>query len=155
MRWIYFAILAVLGIVFWRRDVQLVDLIFNAHLKWSLAAALFLGGIIAGQFIIGQKANLDTGASLVLLNYETATAAGIETDTLDYNTPVRTASGLLDIATVTLSEIRIGTRIVATEVEAAVTPKGLDHSNLLGSSFLSQLDGATIANGQVILKQTR
>lgn len=229
MRWIYFAILAVLGIVFWRTDVQLIDLIFNANLKWSLAAALFLGGIIAGQFIVGHKANrstgriafwgvfvavilglleysvewrqktliannetivlsaasvetvsqhfipmqdglfetnvtingvatkalIDTGASLVLLNYETATAAGIETDTLAYDTPVRTASGLLDIATVTLSEVRVGTRIIATEVEAAVTPKGLDHSNLLGSSFLSQLDEATIANGQVILKQTR
>ncbi len=229
MRWIYFAILAVLGIVFWRKDVQLVDLILNANLRWSLAVALFLGGIIVGQLIVGYKpgnntgrfafwgvfvamllglleysvewrqktliannetvvlsaasvetvsqhfitmqdglfetnvkinnmqtkALIDTGASLVLLNYETATAAGIDTDALDYSTPVRTASGLLDIATVTLSEVRVGTHIVAKNVEAAVTPKGLDHSNLLGSSFLSQLDEAVVTKGQIILKQTR
>lgn len=229
MRWVYFAILAVLGIVFWRTDVQLVDLILNANLKWSLAAALFFGGIIVGQFIVGHKpsrntgriafwgvfvavilglleysvewrqktliannetvvlsaasvetvsqhfipmkdglfetkvtingvlteALIDTGASLVLLNYDTATAAGIDTETLDYNTPVRTASGLLDIATVTLDEVRVGPRILATNVDAAITPKGLDHSNLLGSSFLSQLDEAVVAKGQIVLKQTR
>ncbi|WGI21042.1 TIGR02281 family clan AA aspartic protease [Amylibacter sp. IMCC11727] len=229
MRWIYLAIVAVLGIVFWRKDVQLIDLVLNANLKWSLAVALFLGGIIAGQLILGAKSHrntarwafwgvfvvgilglleysvewrqktliannetivlsaasvetvtqhfvpmrdglfeteatingletralIDTGASLVLLNYETAQAAGIDVDALSYDTPVRTAAGLLDIATISLTEIRVGTRILATDVDAAITPKGLDHSNLLGISFLSQLDEAVVANNQVILKQTR
>ena len=57
MRWIYLAILAVLGVVFWRKDVQLVDLVLNANLKWSLAAALFLGGILVGQLIWGARSN--------------------------------------------------------------------------------------------------
>jgi aspartyl protease family protein len=101
------------------------------------------------------KALIDTGASLVLLNYETATAAGIDVGALVYSTPVRTASGLLNIATVTLDEIRVGPRIVAKNVKAAITPQGMDHSNLLGVSFLSQLDETTIANDQIILKKTR
>lgn len=61
MRWIYIAIITALCIVFWRTDVQLVNLILNAKLKWSLAAALFLGGIIAGQIIVGHKASTKTG----------------------------------------------------------------------------------------------
>ena len=207
----------------------LLDLILNANLKWSVAAALFLGGIIAAQFIGGQKTNpntkriafwgvfvacllglleysiewrqktliannktivlsaasvetvsqhfipmrdglfetkvtintaqtsalIDTGASLVLLNFETAKSAGIDVDTLVFDTPVKTASGPLNIATITLKAVRIGPRIIAKNVEAAVTPEGLDHSNLLGSSFLSQMDEAVISNGQIILKQTR
>ena len=60
MRWIYLAIFAVLGIVFWRKDVQLVDLILNANLKWSLAAALFLSGVIAAQFFVGHTPNPNT-----------------------------------------------------------------------------------------------
>ncbi len=229
MRWIYFAIAAVLGIVFWRSDVQLIDLIFNANVKWSLAAALFLGGIIAGQLILGYKSGpntgriafwglfvamilglleysvewrqkvliannetivlsaasvetvsqhfvsardglfetdvafngtdasalIDTGASLVLLNYKTAVAAGVDVAALDFATPVKTASGPLNIATITLDKVQVGSAIVATDVNAAVTPEGLDHSNLLGGSFLSQLDEAIVRDGQIILRQTR
>jgi hypothetical protein len=60
MRWIYLAIFAVLGIVFWRKDVQLLDLILNANLKWSLATALFLGGVIAAQFFVAHTPNPNT-----------------------------------------------------------------------------------------------
>lgn len=76
-------------------------------------------------------------------------------DALVFDTPVKTASGLLNIATITVSTVRVGPRIIAKNVEAAVTPKGLDHSNLLGSSFLAQMDEAVVSNGQIILKQTR
>jgi len=229
MRWVYFAIIAVLGVIFWRKDTQLIDLIFNANLKWSLAAALFLFGILAGQWILRRErssnrprvivlslmalgllglmeysvewsqknlvknnetillsaasvesvsqhfvpmvdglfetdvqindiqtqALIDTGASLVVLNFQTALDLGLDVESLNYTTPVRTASGVLDVAKVTLDDIRVGPSITAQNVEAAITPKGIDHSNLLGVSFLSQLDEAMVKDNQIILRQSR
>ncbi len=229
MRWIYFAIAAVLLLVFLRADVQLSDIIFNANLKFAAAALLFLAGILAGQIVTGHKpqsntwriagwglfvavilglleysvewqrktliannqtvilsaasvesvnqhfiaakdglfvtpatfnsapadALIDTGASLVLLNYKTAVAAGIDVDALDFSTPVTTASGPLKIAEVTLDTVRVGDSIVAQNVKAAVTPEGSEHSNLLGASFLNQLDEAVLRNSKMILRQKK
>lgn len=229
MRWVYLAIAAILGIVFLRADVQLVDLVLNANLKWSAIAAVFLVGLLVGQIIrkfqpdsktlkyagwgvfvtlvlglleysvewqrdivladnqtviltaasveavsqhyITAKGGLfltdasfntahadaliDTGASIVLVNYATAKAAGIDVDALKFTTPVTTASGPLKIAQITLDEIRLGNTIVARNVPAAVTPKGLSHSNLLGGSFLLQMDQTVVRKDQMILSQRR
>lgn len=229
MRWVYLAIAAILGIVFLRADVQLVDLILNTNLKWSAIAAVFLVGLLVGQIIRGfqpdsktlkyagwglfvafmlgvleysvewqrdivladnqtliltaasveavsqhyitakgglfltqasfnsapAEALIDTGASLVLVNYATAKAAGVDVDALEFTTPVTTASGPLKIAQITLDEIRLGTSVVARNVQAAVTPKGLTHSNLLGGSFLLQMDQTVLRKDQMILSQRR
>lgn len=229
MRWVYLAIAAILGIVFLRADVQLVDLVLNANLKWSAIAAVFLVGLLVGQIIrkfqpdsktlkyagwgvfvtlvlglleysvewqrdivladnqtviltaasveaVSQHyitakrglfltdasfntahadALIDTGASIVLVNYATAKAAGIDVDALKFTTPVTTASGPLKIAQITLDEIRLGNTIVARNVPAAVTPKGLSHSNLLGGSFLLQMDQTVVRKDQMILSQRR
>ncbi|WP_069300830.1 retropepsin-like aspartic protease family protein [Neptunicoccus sediminis] len=229
MRWVYLAIVAFLGIVFLRADVQLVDLVLDANLKWSAVAVIFLVGLVIGQIlrntpsrgntlryagwglfvtiILGlleysvewqrdtllarnetvilsaasletvsqhyitarnglysttvtfneaeSEALVDTGASLVLINYTTAQAAGVEMDTLVFDTRVTTASGPLDIALVTLDQVRLGDGISVRKVKAAVTPKGLRHSNLLGSSFLSKLDETVVRQDKMILTQTR
>lgn len=229
MRWVYLAIAAILGIVFLRADVQLVDLVLNTNLKWSAIAAVFLIGLLVGQIVRGFQpdgrtlkyagwglfvtivlgmleysvewqrdivladnetlvltaasveavsqhyitakgglfltqasfnaaqadALIDTGASLVLVNYATAKAAGVDVDALKFTTPVTTASGPLEIAQIILDEIRIGHSIVARNVPAAVTPKGLSHSNLLGGSFLLQLDQTVLRKDQMILSQRR
>ncbi|MBR9864093.1 MAG: TIGR02281 family clan AA aspartic protease [Rhodobacteraceae bacterium] len=101
-----------------------------------------------------SEALIDTGASLVLINYATAQAAGIDMEALVFDTRVTTASGPLDIALVTLDEVRVGDTIRLRKVEAAVTPEGLRHSNLIGSSFLSRLDETVVRKDKMILTQT-
>ncbi|PLS22373.1 retropepsin-like aspartic protease family protein [Neptunicoccus cionae] len=228
MRWVYLAILVILGIVFLRTDVQLVDLILDTNLKWSAIALIFLIGLVIGQILrnkpskgntlryagwglfvtiflglleysvewqretllarnetiilsaasletvsqhyitaqnglystpvsfngAASEALIDTGASLVLVNFKTAQAAGIDMEALVFDTRVTTASGPLDIALVTLDEVRVGDTIRVRKVEAAVTPEGLRHSNLIGSSFLSKLDETVVRKDKMILTQT-
>lgn len=229
MRWIYVAIVALLGLVFLRADVQLIDLILDTNLKWSAIALIFLFGLVIGQILrntpsrgntlryagwglfvtiflglleysvewqretllarnetiilsaasletVSQhyitaenglystaatfndtktEALIDTGASLVLINYATAKAAGVDMDGLVFDTRVTTASGPLNIALVTLDQVGIGDAILVHHVNAAVTPEGLHHSNLLGSSFLSKLDETIVRQDKMILTQTR
>ncbi|MCP5075633.1 MAG: TIGR02281 family clan AA aspartic protease [Rhodobacteraceae bacterium] len=97
-------------------------------------------------------AMLDTGASVVLLTYEAARKTGIDVDNLEFTVPVVTASGPLQIAKVTLDTVKVG-QILLRDVEAAVSPKGQQHSNLLGTSFLSRLKSAEFSDTRVILKK--
>lgn len=226
MKWIYIAFVTVLSVVFLRADIRLWDLLWNANMLWSSAIALFLFGILLGQWLAGRKAHgssarwafwgsftvillglveysvewrdqtlvprdktvllaanvesvtqyyisaedglfrtdallngqkvrtlVDTGASLVLLNNETAKSVGIDTAALRYDHPVVTASAPMRIARVKLREVRVGP-IVLRDVDAAVSPPGTVHSNLLGASFLSRLDAATFRGRTAILQQT-
>ncbi|MCP5088175.1 MAG: TIGR02281 family clan AA aspartic protease [Rhodobacteraceae bacterium] len=101
---------------------------------------------------VATPAMLDTGATLVLLTYEAAEKAGLAVDDLKFDVPVVTASGPLRVAHVTLDTVRVG-QIVLRDVEAAVSPKGQVHSNLLGTSFLSRLKSAEFTDARVILKK--
>lgn len=228
MKWVYLTLAAILAVIFLRGDAQLFDLIWNAHPAWSLAAALFLGGILVGQWMSGYRARpetgrwafwgvfavmllglveysiewekstliapgdtivlsaanvetvtqhfvpsrdglfhtevmvngtkaealLDTGASLVLLNHATAMMAGVDVSKLAFDQPVETASGPLKIARVNLDELSVGP-IHLRNVEAAVSPPGQQHSNLLGASFLSRLESATFKANSAVLQQAR
>ncbi|MEM6619738.1 MAG: TIGR02281 family clan AA aspartic protease [Pseudomonadota bacterium] len=55
MGWVYLAIAAVLAAVFLRADVQLLDLVFDAQVWWSSAAALVLLGVLIGGWLTGRK----------------------------------------------------------------------------------------------------
>ncbi len=98
------------------------------------------------------EAMLDTGASVVLLTYEAARSAGLDVENLVFDVEVMTASGPLNIAEVTLENIAVG-RIVLHGVEAAISPRGQRHSNLLGASFLSRLGSAEFSETKAILKK--
>lgn len=228
MKWVYLALAAVLAVVFLRGDVRLWDLVWNANVIWSAGAAIFLIGLLIGQWMSGYKpagstarwafwgcftvmllalveysvewrhrtllahgetvvltaasmeavtqhyvtstdglfrtkmkvnsnsayALIDTGASLVLLDQETAAAAGIDVAALSYDQPVTTAAGATKIARVTLDRVSIGD-ITLTQVAAGVAPPGSTHTNLLGSSFLSRIDAVTFRGNTAVLEQTR
>ena len=94
------------------------------------------------------------GASLVLLNHATALAAGVDVDKLNFEEPVQTASGQLTVARVMLEEVSVGP-IELHAVEAAITPPGREHSNLLGASFLAKLESATFRADRATLQQRR
>lgn len=94
---------------------------------------------------------VDTGATMVLLPYESVRALGIDPESLDYSLPVITANGKSTVAPVTLASIRIGP-ISVVNVEAAVARPGRLKTALLGMSFLEQLTETTFRRGRLILR---
>ena len=146
----------------WTRKIALAD---NQTVVLSAAsvetASVHITSTDEGLFrtkaeINGQDIDvlLDTGASLVLLNYLTADEIGLDPENLTFSVPVVTASGTMNIAEVTLPSVTVG-NIVIPDVAAAVSPAGQIHSNLLGGSFLSRLDTAEFRGDRVILKQKK
>ena len=97
---------------------------------------------------------IDTGATVVLITYETAQKIGIDVAELDFSEPVISAAGPLQIANITLDRLSIGD-VSLSNVQAAISPKGQSHSDLLGASFLSRLDGAVFTGDQVVLRKVQ
>ncbi len=79
---------------------------------------------------------VDTGATLVVLSREDASAAGLNPDALSYDRRARTANGSVAMAAVTLQEVVIG-GVRLRGVRAAVNSAPMDTS-LLGMSLLSE-----------------
>ncbi len=99
-----------------------------------------------------SKMLVDTGATLVALSYEDASAAGLYPAPADYKYQVNTANGLAHVARVKLADVRIGS-IVAHDVEAVVGERGALNGSLLGMTFLSKLSRFSIESGALVLKQ--
>lgn len=95
---------------------------------------------------------LDTGASLVLLGWEAAQRAGLDTGALRFDEPVVTAAGPMQVARIVLPSLAVG-RIRLESVEAAVAPPGAEVSNLLGASFLSRLESVSLRGDVALLRQ--
>ena len=100
-----------------------------------------------GDFPMQAKINgiaapmvVDTGATSVVLTYETAKAVGVPLELLEYNVDIRTASGQTKAARLWLDRMAIG-KLVERSVQALVVPRGQMKTNLLGISFLDRLDG--------------
>lgn len=98
-----------------------------------------------GEFALRVKINgisapmvIDTGATSVVLTYETAKAAGLPLELLAYNIDVETASGHTRAARLTLDRLAIG-KLVERSVPALVVPHGQMKTNLLGMSFLDRM----------------
>lgn len=100
----------------------------------------------SGEFALKAKINgvnapmvIDTGATSVVLTYETARAAGLPLELLEYDVDVETAGGHTKAARLTLDRLAIG-KLVERSVPALVVPHGQMKTNLLGMSFLDRLE---------------
>ena len=110
-----------------------------------------------GHFILDASVNgtelpfvVDTGATSVFMSADAARAAGIDPDTLDYSVHMRTASGVVRGARVTLREVRIG-QLAIRDVEATVARTDLPVS-LLGMTFLNRLQSYEVRNGKLVMR---
>ncbi len=113
-----------------------------------------------GQFLTDAEINgaritkmmVDTGATLVALSYEDASAAGIFPMPADYKYQVNTANGVAHVARVKLNDVRIG-NIVVHDVDAVVGERGALSGSLLGMTFLSKLSRFSVESGALALQQ--
>jgi aspartyl protease family protein len=110
-----------------------------------------------GEFALQAKINgvkapmvIDTGATSVVLTYETAKAAGLPLELLEYDVDVETAGGHTKAARLTLDRLAIG-RLVERSVPALVVPRGQMKTNLLGMSFLDRLESWEVHPDRLML----
>lgn len=94
---------------------------------------------------------VDTGASAVALPYGDADRAGLHPRNLNYNIPVSTANGVIKAAEVTLRKVEIN-GVKVNDVRGLVMPEGALGVTLLGMSYLSRLQGFSIEDGVLKLK---
>jgi aspartyl protease family protein len=111
-----------------------------------------------GEFAVQTRINgiaapmvVDTGATSVVLTYETAKAVGLPLELLDYNIDVQTAGGHTKAARLWIDRLSIG-RLVERSVPALVVPRGQTKTNLLGMSFLDRLEGFEVRADQLMLR---
>ena len=110
-----------------------------------------------GEFALQAKINgvnapmvVDTGATSVVLTYETAKAAGLPLELLEYDVDVETAGGHTKAARLTLDRLAIG-KLVERSVPALVVPHGQMKTNLLGMSFLDRLESWEVHSDKLML----
>jgi aspartyl protease family protein len=111
-----------------------------------------------GEFALQAKINgvttpmvIDTGATSVVLTYETAKAAGLPLELLDYDVDLETAGGHTKAARLTLDRLAIG-KLVERSVPALVVPHGKMKTNLLGMSFLDRLESWEVHADNLMLR---
>ena len=111
-----------------------------------------------GEFKLRARINgvaapmvIDTGATSVVLTYETAKAAGLPLELLDYNIPVETVGGHTKAARLTLDRLAVG-KLVEKSVPALVVPRGQMKTNLLGMSFLDRLESWEVRADHLMLR---
>jgi aspartyl protease family protein len=111
----------------------------------------------SGEFALQAKINgvnapmvIDTGATSVVLSYETAKAAGLPLELLEYDVDVETAGGHTKAARLTLDRLAIG-KLVERSVPALVVQRGQIKTNLLGMSFLDRLESWEVHADRLIL----
>jgi aspartyl protease family protein len=111
----------------------------------------------AGEFALHAKINgvtapmvIDTGATWVVLTYETAKAAGLPLELLEYDVEVETAGGHTRAARLTLDRLAVG-KLVERSVPALVVPHGQMKTNLLGMSFLDRLESWEVRADRLML----
>jgi clan AA aspartic protease (TIGR02281 family) len=112
----------------------------------------------AGEFALQAKINgvtapmvIDTGATSVVLTYETAKAAGLPLELLEYDVDVETAGGHTKAARLTLDRLAVG-KLVERSVPALVVPHGQMKTNLLGMSFLDRLESWEVRPDSLMLR---
>ena len=111
-----------------------------------------------GEFALHAKINgvtapmvIDTGATSVVLTWETAKAAGLPLELLAYDVDVETAGGHTRAARLTLDRLAIG-KLVERSVPALVVPRGQMKTNLLGMSFLDRLESWEVRSERLMLR---
>ncbi|MBK0398955.1 TIGR02281 family clan AA aspartic protease [Limibaculum sp. M0105] len=101
---------------------------------------------------VGMRLMVDTGATMVLIPYEQASAIGIDTGGLDFSIPVMTANGRSTVAPIRIASIGVG-QIMVRDVPAAVAQPGRLQTGLLGMSFLDQLGETSFQGDRLFLRQ--
>jgi aspartyl protease family protein len=103
--------------------------------------------------INGQQVEFmtDTGATYVALSYETAQKLGIAQN-LRFTGRSTTANGVVRVASIEISEIRIG-EIAVKGVQAVVAEPGRMTQNLLGMSFIRQLSGFELNGSTLTIRE--
>jgi aspartyl protease family protein len=111
----------------------------------------------SGEFALQAKINgitapmvIDTGATSVVLSYETAKAAGLPLELLEYDVDLETAGGHTRAARLTLDRLAIG-KLVERSVPALVVQRGQIKTNLLGMSFLDRLESWEVHPDRLML----
>ena len=130
--------------------------IFRAHTAAPAPAVEVQRGQ-GGEFSLRARINgvsapmvIDTGATSVVLTWETAKAIGLPIEMLDYNVDVDTAGGHTKAARLTLDRLAIG-HLVEKSVPALVVPRGQMKTNLLGMSFLDRLESWGVRADKLML----
>src|ERR1700749_5090485 len=110
-----------------------------------------------GEFDIRAKINgaaaamvIDTGATSVVLTYETAKAVGLPVELLEYDVDLETASGHTKAARLSLDRLAIG-HLVERSVPALVMQHGQMKTHLLGMSFLNRLESWEVRGERLVL----
>ncbi len=111
-----------------------------------------------GEFALQAKINgvsapmvIDTGATSVVLTYETARAVGLPLELLEYDVDLETAAGHTKAARLTLDRLAVG-KLVERSVPALVVPHGKMKTNLLGMSFLDRLESWELRADSLMLR---
>jgi clan AA aspartic protease (TIGR02281 family) len=111
----------------------------------------------AGEFALHARINgvkapmvIDTGATSVVLTWETAKAIGLPIEMLEYNVELETAGGHTKAARLTLDRLAVG-GLVEKSVPALVVPRGQLKTNLLGMSFLDRLESWGVQADKLML----
>jgi aspartyl protease family protein len=124
----------------------------------SPASAVHIPRGQGGEFAVQVRINgvstpmvIDTGATAVVLTYETAKAIGLPLELLEYDVDVETAGGHTKAARLTLDRLAIG-KLVERSVPALVVPHGQMKTNLLGMSFLDRLESWEVRADQLVLR---
>ena len=120
--------------------------------------AVQIGRGQGGEFALQARINgvnapmvIDTGATSVVLTYETAKAIGLPLELLEYDVDVETAGGHAKAARLTLDRLAIG-KLVERSVPALVVPHGQMKTNLLGMSFLDRLESWEVRADSLMLR---
>lgn len=94
---------------------------------------------------------IDTGATFVAINEQTAKRIGISGSSLDYRYAVTTANGTTQAAHVTLDRLEIGS-VRVRNVDAYVLKDKALSGMLVGMSFMSKLKSYKVQDGVLYLK---
>jgi aspartyl protease family protein len=110
-----------------------------------------------GEFALRAKINgiaapmvIDTGATSVVLTWETAKAIGLPLEMLEYDVDLETAGGHTKAARLTIDRLAVG-RLVEKSVPALVVQRGQMKTNLLGMSFLDRLESWGVRSDTLML----
>ncbi|MBR0800378.1 TIGR02281 family clan AA aspartic protease [Bradyrhizobium jicamae] len=129
----------------------------NASPVSGPAPAVQIARSQGGEFAFRAKINgvsapmvIDTGATSVVLTWETAKAIGLPTEMLEYNVDLETAGGHTKAARLTLDRLAVG-KLVEKSVPALVVQRGQMKTNLLGMSFLDRLESWGVRADKLML----
>ncbi|MFC5587205.1 TIGR02281 family clan AA aspartic protease [Nitratireductor kimnyeongensis] len=112
-------------------------------------------GHYVGRFKLnGREMNamVDTGATYVAINRETARRIGVNLMASDFRYEVNTANGKVRAAAATIESLQIG-RIYVENVDAVVLDERSLDKVLIGMSFLERLSRFQVENRALVLEQ--